>query len=169
VRVADGARVVQVSVSAGGVPKRAVPSAWLGPLGLEGDAHRFRAHGGPDRALCLYALEQIDALRAEGHAIEPGAAGENVTVQGLDWARLAPGDRLRIGAAVVELTSYAVPCATISHLFADGRARRISQDVRPGWSRLYARVLTPGRIAARDQVDTLTIAVVSAPQGEPAR
>jgi MOSC domain-containing protein YiiM len=150
--MADGARVVQVSVSPGGVPKRAVDGAWLGPLGLEGDGHRFRSHGGPDRALCLYALERIEALQAEGHAITPGAAGENVTIRGLDWAALAPGDRLRIGEAVVELTSYTVPCATISHLFSDTRARRISQDVYPGWSRLYARVLAPGHVATGDPV-----------------
>ncbi|MEA2676516.1 MAG: hypothetical protein QOJ81_657, partial [Chloroflexota bacterium] len=40
-------RVVQVNVSGGGVPKRPVERAWVGPLGLEGDAHRENTvHGG---------------------------------------------------------------------------------------------------------------------------
>ncbi|HWH08656.1 MAG TPA: MOSC domain-containing protein, partial [Candidatus Thermoplasmatota archaeon] len=81
-----GPRIFQLNVSPGGVPKRAVPEAVLGPLGLEGDKVRHpRIHGGPERALCLYALERILALQAEGGTLFPGALGENVTLVGLDW------------------------------------------------------------------------------------
>jgi len=46
--VADQGRILQLSVSAGGVPKRAVAAARLTRLGLEGDAHRdAEHHGGP--------------------------------------------------------------------------------------------------------------------------
>src|SRR5206468_11979480 len=79
-------RIVQISVSRGGVPKTTIEQAHVTALGLEGDAHRDREHhGGPERAVCLYALEAIASLRAEGHDIVPGAIGENVTVEGLDW------------------------------------------------------------------------------------
>ena len=37
-------------------------------------------HGGPERALCLFSLERILELQAEGHPIFPGAAGENITI-----------------------------------------------------------------------------------------
>jgi len=51
-------RVLQVNVSPGGVPKRAVGSAQVGRMGLEGDAHdHFDVHGGPHRAVCLFAVE----------------------------------------------------------------------------------------------------------------
>ena len=84
-------RIVQINVSPGGVPKRAVPVARVTPAGIAGDGHRHRAlHGGPDRALCLYSIERIDALRADGHPIEPGALGENLTIAGLDWPRVRP-------------------------------------------------------------------------------
>ena len=64
------------------------------PAGLEGDRHRNRKlHGGPDRALCLFSLERIEALQAEGHPIEPGTLGENLTLA--DWTgRGPPGRRL---------------------------------------------------------------------------
>ena len=40
-----------------------------------------------DKALCLYSFEVIEAWPADGHSIVPGAAGENVTVRGVDWTR----------------------------------------------------------------------------------
>ena len=58
-------------------------------------------HGGPDRAVCLYSLERILALQEEGHPIYPGAAGENLTLTGLDWEALQPGMTLRLGADVM--------------------------------------------------------------------
>ena len=66
-------RIVQVNVSSGGVPKIAVESAVVTPLGLEGDDHRDRRHhGGPDRAVCLYSMEAIQALQTEGRTVVPG-------------------------------------------------------------------------------------------------
>ena len=32
-----------------------------------------------------------ETLNAEGHPIYPGAAGENITVEGIDWSALRPG------------------------------------------------------------------------------
>ncbi len=139
----------QLNISKGGVPKRAVAEAWLTPEGLAGDVQADRRyHGGPERALCLFALELIEELRTEGHAIFPGSTGENVTVAGLDWLSLAPGARLALGdAAIVEITSYAAPCQTISGSFIEGESKRISQKMHPGQSRLYARVIKAGRLA----------------------
>ena len=64
-------------------------------LGLEGDLHREpQHHGGPERALCIYAMEQIRVLQSEGHSVFPGAIGENLTVEGLDWEHITPGSRV---------------------------------------------------------------------------
>ena len=150
-------RIHQLNCSRGGVPKTPVPDALLTVTGLEGDAVRYpKFHGGPERALCLFSLERIQELQREGHPIFPGSVGENVTVEGLDWGRLAPGARLAIGdEAVVEISSYTTPCKTIRHSFVDGRYDRISQKEHPGDSRLYARVLRTGRLAAGQPVRLL--------------
>jgi MOSC domain-containing protein YiiM len=143
-----GARIVQLSVSNGGVPKQAVESARVTSLGLEGDAHRDREHhGGPERAVCLFAMEAIRALQAEGHPLVPGALGENVTLEGLDWSAVQPGARLRLGAEVVlEITRYTTPCFNIQPAFRDGDYSLVSQKRHPGRSRVYARVLETGTL-----------------------
>lgn len=151
-------RIFQLNVSNGGVPKLAVREAALTAKGLEGDRQRdLRYHGGPERALCLFALERVLELQAEGHPIFPGSAGENLTLVGLEWSGLAPGVRLALGGeAVVEVTSYTAPCKRIAASFAGGDFKRISQKVHPGHSRLYARVLSPGRLAVGQSVKLLS-------------
>ena len=145
--------VASLNVSAGGVPKLPVRGVEVTVDGVVGDWQRNRRyHGGPDRALCLYSLERLERLREEGHAVAPGALGENVTIAGLDWDAVVPGMRLRLGAVLVEVTSYTVPCRTIGHAFRLRRASRVGQKSHPGWSRVYARVLVPGRIALGDPV-----------------
>ena len=147
-------RIVQISVSPGGVPKLPVPEARVTTLGLEGDLHRdMEVHGGPERALCLFAIEQIRVLQSEGHSVSPGAIGENLTVEGLDWERVAPGSRLELGAGVlIEVTSYTGPCFNLKKNFADGDFSRVSQKRHPGGSRVYARVLSEGMIRRGDTV-----------------
>src|ERR1051325_10820810 len=151
------ARIFQLNTSPGGVPKLAVREAELNERGLVGDDHRFpNIHGGPERALCLFSLDRILEVQAEGHPIFPGAVGDNVTISGLDWQQLVPGVRLSLGDEVlVEITKYTNPCNTIPEFFVDGEYERISQKLHPGWSRVYARVLKPGRLCVGQLVKIL--------------
>jgi MOSC domain-containing protein YiiM len=146
-------RVVSIHRSNGGVPKLAVPAARITVAGVEGDRQRnLRHHGGPDRALCLYSLELIEALRAEGHPVEPGSMGENLVIAGVDWRQMVPGVRLRLGDVEIELTSFAHPCRNIRGSFLGGRIGRVSPETHPGWSRVYARVVSEGKLAPGDVI-----------------
>ena len=146
-------RIFQINVSRGGVPKLAVAGADVNELGIAADSQKHTGiHGGPLRALCLYSLEHHLALQAEGHPIFPGSVGENIVTVGVDLSAMGPGERLRLGEVEIEITSYTAPCKTIRRSFVDENFNRISQKLHPGWSRLYARVLTPGRIAAGDPI-----------------
>ena len=151
------ASIFQINISAGGVPKLAVREAEVTELGLVGDIHNnTTVHGGPLRALCLYSLERILALQAEGHPIFAGSTGENLTLAGLDWDAVVPGLHLRLGDAVeIEVTKYTEPCPKITESFVDGDISRMAQDKHPGWSRVYARVLTPGSIRVGDKATML--------------
>jgi MOSC domain-containing protein YiiM len=153
-----GGRIVQISVSPGGVPKLPVEAARITADGLEGDAQRNREHhGGPDRAVCVYSMEAIRALVAEGHVVAPGTLGENVTIEGLDWSRVEPGLRLRLGVAVLlEVTRYTSPCFNIKAAFVGGEFGRVSQKRHPGWSRVYTRVLREGTIRTGDPAAVVT-------------
>jgi MOSC domain-containing protein YiiM len=145
------ATIVQLANSRGGVPKHAVLEAEVTRLGLAGDVQKHtQLHGGPDRAVCLFSLEVIDRLRAEGHPIAPGSTGENITIRGLDWAQLDLGSRLALGASVVvEITGLTVPCKQIAGSFADRQFRRL---LLRGDARLYARVLAEGTLRPGDRV-----------------
>ena len=147
--------LVSINVSNGGVPKRRVDDAKVSRLGLVKDAHNdTEGHGGPERAVCVYAIERIRALQSEGHPIDVGTVGENVTVEGIDWGLVAPGARLRLGDEVVlEVTSFTSPCKTIRESFIDGKFVRISEKLHPGWSRVYTRVLSEGEIHFGDAVE----------------
>lgn len=151
-----GGRLESINISPGGVPKRPAPEAMVTANGIEGDDHDDRHfHGGPSRAVSLFSAERIAALQGEGHPIAPGTTGENLTVSGVDWTRVVPGVRLDIGEVRLEVTRYTTPCATIRGSFTDGATTRIAQEAHPGWSRVYARVLAPGRVRVGDRVVVL--------------
>jgi MOSC domain-containing protein YiiM len=149
--------IFQLNCSNGGVPKVPVEEAEVIDTGLVGDRQAHpRIHGGPKRALCLFSLERIEELQREGHPIAPGSAGENITIVGLDWSELAPGSRLALGDEVVlEITSYTNPCNSIAGSFIKGNYSRIAQKKHPGYSRLYARVVSAGRLRTGQEVRVL--------------
>jgi MOSC domain-containing protein YiiM len=148
-------RIFHLARSDGGAPKHAISEGVVGELGLEGDRQKHtKIHGGPMRALCLYSLELIQKLQAEGHPIYPGSTGENVTISGLDWSALAAGTRLSLGPDVlVELTWTSEPCKNIGESFIDRAFKRL--DV-PGEMRWYCRVTRGGLVRI-----AMPVAVVS--------
>jgi len=147
-------RIVQLAASRGGVPKLAIRQARATTLGLDVDKQKhLKIHGGPERALCLFSLEVLQLLQAEGHPIFPGSVGENVLVSGLDWAKLAPGTRIALGEeVVVELTRTATPCKTIAESFKDRDFKRLE---RPDQMRWYSRVITEGELRVAMPVSVL--------------
>jgi MOSC domain-containing protein YiiM len=101
----------------------------------------------------VYSLELIERLQDEGHPIDPGSSGENLTVSGLDWDQVRPGVRLTIGPEVqLEVTSYTTPCSHNGRWFRDEDFSRMSQKLNPGWSRVYAKVLRGGVVRPGDAV-----------------
>ena len=145
--------VRSINVSNGGVPKLPVQSCVITAAGLAGDRQRdLEYHGGPDRAVCLYSHDLIEALKSEGHAIAPGTIGENLTIAGIDWRAMRPGSRVEVGEVGLQLTDYAPPCRNIGGSFAGRRTGRVSQKAHPGWSRLYARVIREGTVRVGDRV-----------------
>jgi MOSC domain-containing protein YiiM len=153
------ATVVQLSVSPGGLPKRAVSGGLFHSLGLEGDSHSHpRIHGGPRKAILLVAAETIDRLKSLGYPVFRGALGENVTSRGISTRDLRIGDRLQIGSAVIEITRPRGPCAALDiygpslrEAIYDSRVKALDQG-SPLWgmSGLYASVAVPGQVRTGD-------------------
>ena len=148
-------RLASINVSHGGVPKTPIGETFVSTGGVGGDRHRYRFHGGPDRAVVLYSLELIHALQAEGHPIDVGTIGENLTLALVDWNAMVPGIELAIGDARLRVTTFTAPCNTITPSFLNGDASRVSQKAHPGWSRVCARVLVEGTVRVGDRVDVV--------------
>lgn len=106
-------------------------------------------HGGPDQAVYLYGRDDYDWWEEKlQRPLANGVFGENITVQWMTCERFAIGDRLQIGATVLEVSCPRIPCHKLSTVMADAQfAKTFRRAARPG---IYCRVVTPGRIAVDD-------------------
>lgn len=142
-----------VFASGGGVPKAPVLRADVGWRGVEGDRQASRRHHGRVwQALCLWSADVVDSLAGEGHPIYAGAAGENVSVRGVDWAALRPGTRLRLGSVLAEVSVPALPCAKNAQWFVGRDFERMHHERDRAATRWYAAVVEPGAVAPGDAV-----------------
>ena len=151
--------IVQLSISPGGLPKRAIPEGFVASLGVEGDKHRHpQIHGGPRKAILIVAAEVIEDLQQRGYPLFFGAMGENFTTRGIDYRQLRIGDRLRAGGAVIEITQPRGPCAaldvygpSIKDEVYDARVKaKDPTSPRWGMSGLYCSVVEPGPVGEGD-------------------
>ena len=139
----------------GGVPKLPIDKAEIKFEGVEGDFNRFRTekiNSISTRAVTLFSLEQIENLKREGHAIDVGTTGENITIEGVDWPTLEVGTRMMIGEAMIELSEPTAPCSKIGKSFIDGAFSRIDHELELGWSRWSASVIEEGQVEIGSQV-----------------
>jgi MOSC domain-containing protein YiiM len=145
-------RAVQLNVSPGGLPKKPVAALDVGWRGPTDDKQKTRVHHGrPWQALCIWSREVIDNFRAQGHPLQAGYAGENVTVEGLDWSEVRPGVRMQIGEVLCEVTAYALPCFQNKPFFLNGDFMVMHHERGPV-SRVYATVLQTGTVRKDDRV-----------------
>lgn len=128
----------------------------IGLHNLEGDRQAdLRGHGGPERAVMLYAAEHYLDWRVElGRDLPPGAFGENLTVSGgLVESQACLGDVLRIGTAVVQLSEVRGPCYKLAYRLQQPDI--IARVLETGRGGIYARVLQEGEVAPGDQVELI--------------
>ncbi|MDH3396973.1 MAG: MOSC domain-containing protein [Acidimicrobiia bacterium] len=119
--------------------------------GVEGDAVvNTRHHGGPDQAVYVYSAEDYAWWEQQlDQSLEPGTFGENLTVSETpDVIRI--GDRLIIGAVVLEMTAPRIPCATFATRMGQANwIRRFRDAKRPGF---YCRVTEKGTVRPGDRI-----------------
>ena len=126
-------------------------------LNLDGDGQADLVnHGGESKAVYAYSFDHYAYWReALGRNDMPyGRFGENLTVAGLDEAKLCIGDQLQIGDARFTISQPRVPCFKLGIRFADKRMPKMfALSLRAGF---YLRVLKEGTVNAGDTVDVLT-------------
>jgi MOSC domain-containing protein YiiM len=138
----------------------------LAGLGVAGDAHqgatvkhRSRVARDPTqpnlRQVHLIHAELFSELHAKGFAIGPGDLGENVTTQGLDLLALPRGARLRLGAALIEVTGLRNPCLQLDRFRPGLMAATLDRDADGRVIRkagVMAIVVEGGEVAPGDAI-----------------
>jgi len=143
----------------GGRPARS--AIWKSPavgriaargINLVGDDQADRkAHGGPDKALYAYALEDARWWEQEvGRALAYGEFGENLTTEGIDVNGALVGERWQIGTTVLEVSEPRIPCWRLGVRMNDKLfPRRFTEALRPG---TYLRIVVEGDVGAGDEI-----------------
>jgi MOSC domain-containing protein YiiM len=133
-----------------GIFKTAVSGhVWLGKLNLSGDGQADLVnHGGPDRAVLMYAAEHYDYWRKELPEVawEYGGFGENFTISGLNEETVCLGDVYEIGAVRIQISQPRQPCWKLARRWRiRDLAIRVTENQYSGW---YARTLVEGEVEA---------------------
>lgn len=113
--------------------------------GIDGDAHAGDWH----RQVSLLSADEIAAFNARGAAVEPGAFGENLIVEGIDFRTLPVGTLLRCGHVLLEVTQIGKACHHHCAIF-----QKMGDCIMPREG-IFARVLEGGRIAAGDEMTVI--------------
>lgn len=110
-----------------------------------------RAHGGPDKAVYAYAVEDLDWWAEQiGRTLQYGELGENLTTKGIDVNGAPVGERWAIGTTVLEVSEPRVPCWKLGVRMNDKLfPRRFTEALRPG---ALLRILVEGDVGAGDEI-----------------
>jgi MOSC domain-containing protein YiiM len=126
-----------------------------GGVNLAGDDQADRqAHGGPNKAVYAYAVEDLDWWAQEiGRPLQYGEMGENLTTEGIEVNGALVGERWAIGTTVLEVSEPRVPCWRLGVRMNDKLfPRRFTGALRPG---AYLRILVEGDIGAGDEIQVI--------------
>ncbi len=109
--------------------------------GIEGCAHA-RPNGG--RQVLLVDIETLNAMN-----LEPGVIRENITTEGLNVNGLTPGQRLRVGKSLLEVSAVCTPCDQLEKVRV-GLRRELY-----GRRGMLCRVIESGIVARGDPIERL--------------
>ena len=121
-------------------------------VNLAGDDQADReAHGGPDKAVYAYAVEDSRWWESQiGRPIAFAEFGENLTTEGIKVNDALVGERWSIGSTVLEVSEPRIPCWRLGVKMNDPKfIRSFTEAMRPG---SYLRIVTEGDVAAGDAI-----------------
>jgi MOSC domain-containing protein YiiM len=146
--VDTGSRVVETAIWKAPVEGRVRVCG----VNLDGDRQAdLSVHGGPDKAVYAYAIEETRRWEEElGRELGAGAFGENLTTEGIDVSGALLGERWRVGTTLLEVVQPRLPCFKLGLKMGDPRfVKRFGQASRPG---AYLRIVAEGELGAGDAI-----------------
>jgi MOSC domain-containing protein YiiM len=125
-------------------------------VNLDGDDQADRTvHGGADKAIYAYGIEDIEWWQAElDMTLGSAPFGENLSVRGVPVSEAVVGERWAVGSTVLEVAQPRLPCFKLGLRLGDRRIpKRFAAAARPG---AYLRIVDEGDIGAGDAVEVLS-------------
>lgn len=110
--------------------------------GVKNDAHAGKWH----RQVSLLSYDKIQAFRQRGAQVEDGAFGENLVVEGIDFATLPVGTRFVCNEVELEMTQIGKECHHGCAIF-----QKMGECIMPREG-VFARVLKGGIIHQGDEL-----------------
>jgi MOSC domain-containing protein YiiM len=148
-RIDTGQRIVETAIWKDPVEGRVKVRG----VNLDGDRQAdLTVHGGPNKAVYAYAIEETRRWEEElGRPFGVGAWGENLTTEGVDVSGAVLGERWRIGTTLLEVVQPRLPCFKLALKMEDPTfVRRFAQASRPG---AYLKIIEEGDIGAGDEIE----------------
>jgi MOSC domain-containing protein YiiM len=125
-------------------------------VNLDGDDQADRSvHGGPDKAVYAYALEEVRAWENElGRDLGEAAFGQNLTTQGIDVSGALIGERWLIASTLFEVAQPRLPCFKLGlRIGTPAFVKRFAQAARPG---AYLRIVKEGDVGPGDPIEVVS-------------
>lgn len=137
-------RAVCISEKRGTEKEDVKTAVFIENYGIEGDAHAGDWH----RQVSLLSYDKVEEFNRKGGNAAPGAFGENLLVEGIDFRRLPAGTLFHCGEAVLKLTQIGKECHSHCDIF-----NRVGDCIMPREG-VFARVIKGGVISCGD---TMTV------------
>lgn len=121
---------------------------------LEGDRQSdLRVHGGPYKAVYLYASEHYSwwAQELPDADLPFGVFGENLTTEGIDEETVHIGDRFRIGSAILQIAQPRMPCFKLALRF--NRPDMVKRFWESGRCGVYLSIVEEGALGSGDAIE----------------
>lgn len=123
---------------------------------LEGDAQAdLAAHGGTDKAVYAYAVEDLVWWEEQlDQTIDAATFGENLTTNGIDISGAVVGERWRVGTVTLEVSEPRVPCFKLGIAMSDSKFPLLFKKAdRPG---TYLRIIEAGSLEAGNAIEVIS-------------
>lgn len=111
-------------------------------FGLENDAHGGNWH----RQVSLLSYNKVLDFNERGGAVEDGAFGENILVEGIDFKTLPIGTIFKCNEVVLELTQVGKECHAHCEIY-----KRVGDCIMPREG-VFAKVIHGGKIKVGDEL-----------------
>ena len=111
-------------------------------FGLENDAHGGNWH----RQVSLLSYDKVIEFNDKGGAVEDGAFGENILVEGIDFKTLPIGTLFKCNDVVLELTQVGKECHAHCEIY-----KRVGDCIMPREG-VFSKVIHGGKIKVGDEL-----------------